>query len=297
MSVKALLSLDKSIVAPGVYDALTARIAARYDFPALYLSGAAIAHARLGYPDIGLTTMSEVYETLALIHDSVDVPLIVDADTGYGNALNVQRTVRLLEKAGASAIQLEDQSFPKRCGHLRGKSLVSCDEMVGKIQAAVDARRDEDTVIIARTDAIAAEGFGAAMERAERYVEAGADALFIEAPRTHLEIQEVCTAFSRRIPLLANVVEGGDTPPLGADDLECLGFRIIIFPGGIARAVSRTAVDYYSSLKMHRSNLPFKDRMYDFQGLNDLIGTRALLELGEAYAAETHAKPQVSSGD
>lgn len=284
MSLKKQLYDGVGVVAPGVYDALTARIAAMHDFRALYLSGAGVAHSRLGRPDIGLTTMTEVSETIALIRDCIDTPLIVDADTGYGNALNVQRTVRVFERAGASAIQLEDQSFPKRCGHLSGKSIVTCNEMTGKIKAAVDARSSDETLIIARTDAIAVDGFEAALDRANEYVEAGADVLFIEAPRTQEQLQVICDSFAHRIPLLANMVEGGDTPLLNANALKQLGFQVIIFPGGIARSVARTAVEYYTSLEVHASNLPFKDRMYDFSGLNTLTGTDDLLALGQRYA-------------
>src|SRR5687767_10510987 len=182
MSLKQRLSGAQIIVAPGVYDALTASLAAEAGFEALYLSGAAIAYTRLGRPDIGLVSMSEVADTIALVRDRVPTPLVVDADNGYGNALNVQRTVRTFERAGATAIQLEDQSYPKRCGHLQDKSIIPAAEMAGKIKAAVDARVSEETVIVARTDAVAVEGFEAAIERARLYAEAGADVLFVEAP-------------------------------------------------------------------------------------------------------------------
>ena len=182
LSLRSLLSKPPIVIAPGVYDPLTALIASHAGFQSLYISGASIAYTRLGRPDIGLVSMSEVVETVALISDRVETKLIVDADNGYGNAMNVERTVRLFEKAGAHAIQLEDQSFPKRCGHLDDKSLISADEMVGKIKAAVDARRSPDTLIIARTDAVAVEGFDQAIERATLYRQAGADVLFVERP-------------------------------------------------------------------------------------------------------------------
>src|SRR5581483_7631092 len=185
------------VVAPGVYDALTAHLAERAGFSTLYVSGAAIAYSRLGRPDIGLVSMSEVAETVALIRDRVTAHLIVDADTGYGNALNVQRTVRLLERAGANAIQIEDQAFPKRCGHLKGKTLISAAEMAGKIRAATDARASPDTLIIARTDAIAVEGFDRAVARAQLFHEAGADVLFIEAPRQRDELARIGTRFGK----------------------------------------------------------------------------------------------------
>ncbi len=283
MTLKARLQSQDLLVAPGVYDGLTAAIAADAGFEALYLSGAAVAYTRLGRPDIGLTTASEMADTMALIADRVDLPVIIDADTGFGNALNAQRTMRAYERAGAAALQVEDQTYPKRCGHLKDKTLIGPGEMAGKIAAMADARASDKTLIVARTDAIAVEGFDAACDRAERYVEAGADVLFIEAPRTREELQAICTQFGPRIPLLANMVEGGDTPMHGAADLQLLGFSIAIFPGGIVRALARTAQDYYASLHTNGSNQPFMDRMHDFAGLNDVIGTSAMLERGKRY--------------
>lgn len=285
MSLKQYLAQGEVVLAPGVYDPLTALIASKQGFKALYLSGAGIAYTKLGRSDIGLVTLTEVAETVNLIRDRIQTPLIVDADNGHGNALNTQRTVRLFERAGANALQLEDQSLPKRCGHLNGKSLISCDEMVGKVKAAVDARVSDETLIIARTDAIAVEGFEAALERAGRYAEAGADVLFVEAPRTREQLEQIASTLGRTRPLLANMVEGGHTPLHDAGNLGELGFRIVIFPGGIVRAIARTAQDYYASLKRHESNEPFRDRMYDFDALNDVIETSELLELGRKYGA------------
>ncbi|TYC64238.1 isocitrate lyase/PEP mutase family protein [Rhodobacterales bacterium] len=283
MSLRQRLQQDRILTAPGVYDGLTAAIAEQAGFEALYLSGAAVAYTRLGRPDIGLTSVTEMADTMALIRDRVELPVIIDADTGFGNALNAQRTMRIYERAGANALQVEDQTYPKRCGHLADKSLISAAEMAGKITAMADARASTDTLIIARTDAIAVEGFEAAIERAERYVEAGADALFIEAPRSGEEMARIADRFGTRIPLLANMVEGGATPISSARDLEEAGFSIVIFPGGIVRALARTAVDYYASLGQHGSNRPFSDRMFDFSGLNDLIGTADMLATGKRY--------------
>ncbi len=271
------------VIAPGVYDALTALLAEAAGFSALYLSGAAMAYTRLGRPDIGLVSMNEVAETISLIRDRVAGKLIVDADNGYGNALNVQRTVRLFERAGANAIQLEDQSFPKRCGHLRDKSLISVGEMAGKIRAAADARTSESTLIIARTDAAAVEGLAAALGRARDYKAAGADLLFVEAPRNRRQLETIGLALADMCPLVANMVDGGDTPALPAEELHTLGFRLVIFPGGIVRALARTAQDYYGSLALHGSNVPFGTRMFDFVGLNDLLGTPEMLALGRDY--------------
>jgi 2-methylisocitrate lyase-like PEP mutase family enzyme len=272
------------VVAPGVYDAFTALVAAQAGFATLYVSGAAIAYTRLGRPDIGLVSMTEVAQTVAMIRDRVAAQLVVDADTGYGNALNVARTVREFERVGANAIQIEDQDFPKRCGHLDGKALIPADEMCGKLRAALDARRAGDTLIIARTDAIAVEGFDRAVERAIRYAEAGADILFVEAPKTHDDLARIAGALRGRAPLMANMVEGGKTPPLSAAELEAIGFALVIFPGGIVRAFGHLASEYYASLAKHGSSEPFRSRMLDFAGLNDLIGAPELLALGKRYA-------------
>src|SRR4029078_12157754 len=204
-TLRSRLSRKPIVVAPGVYDPLTALIASRAVFTSLYVSGAAIAYTRLGRPDIGLVTMTEVTDTLALIRDRVDSHLIVDADTGYGNALNTVRTIREFERAGANAIQLEDQDFPKRCGHLDGKALIPAQEMVGKIRAAVDARRSRETLIVARTDAVAVEGFERAIERAGMYREAGADMLFVEAPRSSGDLARINSALGTSLPLMANM--------------------------------------------------------------------------------------------
>lgn len=269
------------VVAPGVCDALSAAIAADAGFEALYVSGAAIAYTKLGRPDIGLVSMAEVADHVALLADRVAVPLIVDADTGYGNALNVQRTVRAFERAGAAAIQLEDQTFPKRCGHLDGKGVIPAAEMVGKIRAAVDARKQ--ALIIARTDAAALEGLAAALDRARLYAEAGADVLFVEAPRTEADLAVVTASLGGTLPLLANMVEGGKTPVLPAARLEALGFSLVIFPGGIVRALAATARDYYASLHAAGTTEPFRDRMLDLGGLNDVIGTPSMLAAGKRY--------------
>jgi 2-methylisocitrate lyase-like PEP mutase family enzyme len=281
-TLRSRLSARPIVVAPGVYDAFTALVAAQAGFATLYVSGAAVAYTRLGRPDIGLVSMSEVAQTIALIRDRVDAHLVVDADTGYGNALNVVRTVRAFERAGANAIQLEDQDFPKRCGHLDGKELIPAGEMVGKIKAALDTRAARETLVIARTDAVAVEGFERAIERAALYQEAGADILFVEAPKTRNELARVVTALPG-VPLMANMVEGGKTPPLPAAELEALGFALVIFPGGIVRALGRMAADYYDSLAANGTTEPFRNQMLDFDGLNRVIGTPEMIALGKQY--------------
>ncbi len=282
-TLKPRLNENRVLLAPGVYDALSALIAEAAGFEALYLSGASIAYTRLGRSDVGLTTFSEVEDTLARITERVRVPVIADADTGFGNALNAQRTVRGFERAGAAMIQIEDQSFPKRCGHLDGKGVSAVDAMCGKLRAALDARRSSDTLILARTDALAAEGFDAALERAERYLACGVDALFVEALRDPQQMDAACARFAARVPLLANMVEGGRTPLQSAAELAQRGFRIVIFPGGTARAVAHTLQDYYASLHRHGSTAPWRGRMLDFDALNALIGTPELLALGKRY--------------
>lgn len=293
----ALLESPGIVTAPGVYDALGALIAWQTGFPAVYLSGASIAYTRLGRPDLGLTNLSEVAAVLGDIRERVDIPVLVDADTGFGNALNVQRTMRLLERQGAAAVQIEDQVYPKRCGHLAGKALISAEEMVGKIHAALDARLNDATLLIARTDAVAVEGLPGALERGERYTEAGCDVLFVEAPRSPSEMAILCQHFHGRIPLLANMVEGGQTPSLTAAELASLGFSLVIFPGGLVRAVSRLMQDYFQSLMVHGCNRPLVSRMLDFGQLQELLGTQELLDLDSRYGGQGPARDRDSDDD
>jgi 2-methylisocitrate lyase-like PEP mutase family enzyme len=274
------------VVAPGCFDALSALLVERAGFFAAYLSGASIAYTRFGRPDLGLVSMSEVADTIGTIRERVTIPLIVDADTGFGNALNVIRTVKLFANRGATAIQLEDQTTPKRCGHLADKALIPTAEMVGKLKAALDARPSEETLIIARTDAIAVEGLDAALDRAEAYCAAGADMLFIEAPRSEAELAEIGRRFRGRMPLLANMVEGGKTPPKTAHELEALGFSLVIFPGGTVRALVHCLEAYLASLRQHGTTQPYRAGMVDFAAMNEIVGTPEMLNLGRRYDAE-----------
>jgi 2-methylisocitrate lyase-like PEP mutase family enzyme len=283
VSLRARLKMPSLVVAPGCYDALSALLIERAGFEAAYISGASIAYTRLGRPDIGLVSLSELADIVAAIRERVSIPLIVDMDTGFGNALNVQRSVKLLTQAGASALQLEDQVTPKRCGHLAGKELVPRAEMSGKIRAALDARPNDEVLLIARTDAIAVEGFDAALDRADAYLSAGADVLFIEAPQSAEQLAAIGKRFNGRVPLLANMVEGGKTPLRDAAELEKFGFSIAIFPGGTVRALAHHLTDYFASLKAHGTTAPFRDRMLDFKGINDIVGTDAMLESGTRY--------------
>ena len=280
--LKSIIKTE-TLLAPGIYDALSGLIAEQSGARAVYLSGASIAYTRFGRSDVGLVSVSEVHDTLAAVTDRIKIPIIVDADTGFGNALNVQRTVRNFERAGAAAIQIEDQSFPKRCGHLDGKVLIKTDEMVGKVKAAVDARKTSDTLIIARTDARAVQGLQEAIDRAHTYEEAGADILFIEAPRSVDELKVIRKSFHLNTPLLANMVEGGKTPVKTADDLKSLGFNIVIFPGGAVRAATFQLQEYYAGLLENGSNAEFSKRMHDFDSLNAVIGTPELLSIGKKY--------------
>jgi 2-methylisocitrate lyase-like PEP mutase family enzyme len=283
VSLRRRLAEDRAVLAPGCYDALSALLIQQAGFEAAYLSGASIAYTQLGRPDIGLVSLDHVVDVASRILERVEIPLIVDADTGFGNALNVGRTVRLFERAGVSAIQLEDQTFPKRCGHLRGKGVIGADEMAGKVRAAVDARRSDETLIIARTDAIAVEGFDSAMERVELYLEAGADVLFVEAPRNLEQMKAVTERFSARAPLLANMVEGGDTPLSSVDSLTDLGFRLVIAPGAMVRAVIPAVEAFLSVLKRDGASAAHSEHMTDLMGVNARIGLDDMMELGRRY--------------
>ncbi|MDA7592960.1 isocitrate lyase/PEP mutase family protein [Rhodobacteraceae bacterium] len=282
MMLKSIITKE-TLLAPGIYDALSGLVAEQSGARAAYLSGASIAYTRFGRSDVGLVSVSEVHDTLAAVTDRIKIPVIVDADTGFGNALNVQRTIRNFERAGAAAIQIEDQSFPKRCGHLDGKVLIKRDEMVGKVKAAVDSRKTSDTLIIARTDARAVEGLQEAIDRAHAYQEAGADILFIEAPRSFDEMKIIRKSFHINIPLLANMVEGGKTPVKTANDMKKLGFNIVIFPGGAVRAATFQLQEYYAGLLKNGSNSKFSKKMHNFDSLNAVIGTPELLKIGKKY--------------
>jgi 2-methylisocitrate lyase-like PEP mutase family enzyme len=277
-SLREQLFRDEPLVAPGVYDALSALLVETAGFDAAYLSGASIAYTQLGRPDVGLVSFDQVADVLRRIRERVGIPLLVDADTGWGNTLNVQRVVRIFESAGASAIQLEDQTFPKRCGHLSGKDVIPASEMVQKIRAACDARRSDETLIIARTDARGIDGLNDALDRAELYAEAGADILFVEALLSHAELRMCSERIAGRVPLVANMVEGGRTPLLSADEAHSLGFKIVLAPGSLVRVLLSTARDFLQTFREEGSTASWRDRMLDFAGLNEFLGTGELLE-------------------
>lgn len=245
--LRELLALHRIVVAPGAYDALTARLVERAGFEAVYLSGAGVSYTHLARPDIGLVTLDEMLRRAEAICAAVKIPVLADGDTGFGNAINVQRTVRAYERAGLAGIQLEDQTFPKRCGHLDGKEVIDADEMVGKVRAALDARGDNDFVVVARTDAIATHGMEEALRRLRLYAEAGADVLFADGPATLEDLAAIPSALPR--PAMANMVEGGKTPVVSALELERLGYRLVIFPNSMVRLFARAAATLLAALR------------------------------------------------
>jgi 2-methylisocitrate lyase-like PEP mutase family enzyme len=274
----------RAIVVPGVYDALSARLGAAAGFTALYVTGAGLANARLGVPDIGLTSVDQLVEHVEAIADAVETPLIVDADTGFGNAISVARTTRRLERAGAAAIQLEDQVFPKRCGHFEGKQVIPAAEMVAKVRAAVDSRRSEDLLIIARTDARATHGLDEAIERALAYKEAGADVIFVEAPRTEEELQEI----GRRVPgpLVANMVEGGSTPIVSREDLGAWGFSIALYANAALRSAQKAVTRTLNVLADAGTTTGILDQLATWEERQNAVGKPYYDELERRYAVE-----------
>lgn len=285
-NLRQLFTQAEIIKAPGVYDGLTALMAQQGGFNTLFLSGACIAFARFGRPDMGLVTASEVTDTISAIRERVDTPLIADMDTGFGNALNVQRTVKQFERAGASALQMEDQVMPKRCGHMAGKNVISSDEMVGKIKAALDARENSNTVIIARTDALGVNGFDDAMERGRRYIEAGADALFIEAPKTVAQMEIIGKEFGSTLPLVHNLVEGGGSPIDGSTEAQALGYKIALYPAALLHLFIPQAQQLLSHIKQHGSTTALQDKLIELSDINKLVGAPELLAKGKHYGSD-----------
>lgn len=279
--LRRMLETGRGIVAPGVYDGLSARLAAQAGFEVAYASGGAIARSA-GVPDLGLLTMSEVADTLQNIADVVEIPVIADADTGYGNALNTGRAVRAFERAGIAALHLEDQTFPKKCGHYDDKSLVSVSEMIEKLKAARDALHDQDLVLIARSDAIAVEGLEASIERGSAYIEAGADMVFIDAPTSLVEIAEI----ARRIPgwKLIDMFQGGKTPLLPAPYLHELGYQLVIIPSDLQRASIRAMQRALQCIARDGSTAAMSEDMASFTEREEVVGTAAYLKKAGAIA-------------
>jgi len=266
---------------PGCWDGLTALLIEQAGFEAAFLTGGGLSMGRFGRPDMGLVTLSEVTETIAVIRDRVSIPLIADGDTGFGNALNMARTVRAFERAGASAIQIEDQGFPKRCGHMAGKTVVPLAEAVGKLKAALDSR--VEMLVIARTDAVSVEGFDAAMERAEAFREAGADLVFVEGPRTMAELEAIAARFADTVPLVHNLVEGGVTPTEDGAVLEALGFAVALHPLLLMHGFIRTAPNWLGTLREDRGTIALGGAIARLPELNALVGLADLAAQGKRY--------------
>ena len=282
--LRQLLREEEILLAPGCFNALSARLVEQAGFKAIYISGAAVAGNFLGYPDIGLTTMNEVLENARNIVRVTSLPAICDADTGFGNAINMMRAVREFESAGLAGIQIEDQAMPKKCGHTEGKLLISKAEMVQKVKAAVDARQDPDFVFVVRTDAIAVNGLEDALDRAAAYQEAGADVLFVEAPRTPEEMRRICAAI--KAPLLANMVErGGKTPILPLRELKEMGYKLVIYPVSAHMAAIKAMQEVLAVLKQDGTTARFSAQMVPFQEMFEVVGRSKFTALEKKYAS------------
>ncbi len=281
--LRELLAGPDLIVAPGAYDALSARLIAQAGFSIVYMTGFGTAASVLGQPDVGLLTMSEMVSRASALAAVVgDLPLIADADTGYGNPINVRRTIREYEHAGVAGIHIEDQVWPKKCGHMEGKQVIPMNEMVHKVRAAVDARQDPDFVIIARTDANAVTGFEDALQRGKAYREAGADVLFIEAPRSMSELQTITSTFSD-VPLLFNWADSGKTPPLSLEEIRTLGFKLVIFPVSLLFAATRAMLEMLEVFKQGEAPSSSPSHTVTFSQFTDQIGLPDIQELERLY--------------
>jgi carboxyvinyl-carboxyphosphonate phosphorylmutase len=280
--LRELLAAPEPLVAPGAYDALSARLVEQAGFDVVYMTGFGTTASLIGRPDVGLLTGAEMVDNARRIAAAVDVPVIADADTGYGNAINVVRTVQLYEQAGVAGIQLEDQVMPKKCGHMSGKVLIGADEMVGKLRAAVEARRDPDLVLIARTDAVATHGIDEAITRARAFAEAGADVLFVEAPTSEADIERVATELRGVAPLVFNWAEGGRTPPLSLERMAELGFSLVIYPIGTLLAATAGIRSLLASLKA--DGVPSLAGLPAFGEFTDLIGLPEVQQLEQRFS-------------
>jgi 2,3-dimethylmalate lyase len=279
--LRELLAQPEPLVAPGAYDALSARLVEQAGFDVVYMTGFGSTASLAGRPDVGLLTGTEMVDNARRIAAAVDVPVIADADTGYGNAINVVRTVQAYEQAGVAGIHLEDQVMPKKCGHMSGKAVIPADEMVGKIRAAVAARRDPDFLLIARTDAAAVEGLSAAIERARAYAGAGADVLFVEAPTSEDDIARVADELRGVAPLVFNWAEGGRTPPIPLARIAELGFALVLFPIGTLLAATAGIRRLLASLRA--DGVPAVDDLPTFDGFTDLIGLPEIRDLESRF--------------
>ncbi len=287
-TLRRLLAGPEFLIVPGVADSLNARLVAEEEFKAIYMTGAGTTAVRLGMPDVGLLTMDEMVDNASRIAEASGLPLIADADTGYGGPLNVMRTIRAYERAGVAGVHIEDQQLPKRCGHFAGKTLVPAGEMAAKIRAAVDAREDPDFVLIARTDAIAVEGFEAAIERGKLYADAGADVIFVEAPRTREQLAAIPPAFG--VPALLNIGASGKTPMLGAEEAKELGFRLAIYPNFLILAAIPAVRRALRELKEKGTPAALLNDIAGFTELFDIVGMAEVQELEERYGVSEEAR-------
>ena len=279
--VRRFLSEQGQLLMPGVFDTLSAKIAARAGFEVVFITGYSLSATLLGEPDFGLLTQTEVVNAAQRVCSVLDTPVIVDADTGYGNAVNVVRTVQDLTRAGAAGMFLEDQVWPKRCGHMKGKQVITLDEQLKKLRAAIEARKEQDFYIVARTDARQALGLSEAITRGIAFKEAGADAVFIEAPESKEEMKEI----SRHIPgpLVANMLERGVTPLMGPEELKGLGFDLIVWPLAPLYSVAKTLTEVYSTLRRDGSTAKILDRLMPFDEFNEIVGLEEKYSLDQRY--------------
>lgn len=280
--LRNILIHEKTILVPGAYDAFSAKILKQAGFEVIYMTGSGVTASLTGMPDVGLLTMTEMVNQARNIVGAVDMPLICDADTGYGNSINVIRTVEAYERAGVAGIHIEDQVAPKKCGHFEGKQIIDAGEMVKKIEAAVYARHDPDFLLIARTDARSVLGLDEALGRAGRYVEAGADMIFVESPQSVEELKTISRELSGT-PLLVNMVEGGKTPVLPFEELKAMGFAIVLYPTCGIRAVARTLQELGEHLFTRRDTIEFENRLVSFEGRNRITGLASIKELEERF--------------
>ena len=280
--LRELLRQRKAVLLPGAANALAARVIEDIGFKAIYVTGAGVANTFLGVPDIGLLSVTELASHVSAMREAVALPLIIDADTGFGNAINVSRTIQTLERSGANAIQLEDQEFPKRCGHFFGKSVISPAEMMQKIHAAVDARVDPDLVIVARTDAIAVNGFDDAMERAAAYIEAGADMIFVEAPRSREQIAEIPKRLG--VPQFINIVAGGLTPMIGLGELEKMGYSMVLYANTALQASIAGMQKVLGHLKAHGSLDGVSNQLASFEERQRIVSKPHFDDLEKKYS-------------
>lgn len=280
--LREMLEKEEALLVPGCYDALSAKILKQAGFPVIYMSGSGVTASVTGKPDVGLLTMTEMVNQARNIVNATDLPLICDADTGYGNAINVIRTVKEYEQAGVAGIHIEDQVTPKRCGHFEGKAVISAEEMVKKIEAAIYAREDQDFLIIARTDARAVFGLEEVLRRGRLYADAGADVLFAEAPQSAEELETIACAFND-IPLLVNMVEGGKTPIFSFDYLKGLGFKIVLYPTSTIRIVMKVLQEFAAHLREKGDTKGFEGRMVSFEERNRITGLDEIEQLGEKF--------------